>query len=366
MRTSSVYIHVPFCESKCPYCAFKSAVKRNGDEELYIRATAGEAALRSPEAGVLKTLYIGGGTPSALSVESWKTLTEAIDRSFILADDAEITLEANPGSITEEHIALWSAWRVNRVSVGAQSFLDGDLKFLGRIHGADQANDAVRSCIDAGFSVSLDLMFGLPRGTLRDWASSLGAALALRPHHISVYQLSIEPGTPFAKKNFDLPDGYAQYRYAQWRLPRAGYGQYEVASFALHGNESRHNLNYWADEEYIGIGPSAWSCRGGTRRMNAPGLDEYVKMIEDKGSAAVYEERLDDERAARQAAVLALRTSGGIDWGSFTARHGEDSAKEIKKELEKFPSSLIERSETRARLTPKGLRVGNAIWSELI
>jgi oxygen-independent coproporphyrinogen-3 oxidase len=366
MRASSVYVHVPFCESKCPYCAFKSEVGREGDEDVYLRALEDEISRRSPCAGTIDTLYIGGGTPSALSLCAWRVLLDVLESSFAISDSAEVTVEANPGSLTTDHIRLWRGWRVNRVSIGAQSFNDWELGLLGRRHSAAQAEDAAASCGKAGFDVSLDLMFGLPGQTLREWAGSLRAALALEPRHISIYQLTIEPGTPFHEKNPDLPDGYAQYRYAQWRLAARGYDQYEVASFAPPGGESRHNMNYWADGEYIGVGPSAWSCLDGTRSGNAAALLDYAAMIGNGGDATVFEERLDGERAARQAAVLALRTRAGIDWGGFTARYGERSAHAIRRDLLRFPPALVSCDDNRASLTPGGMRVGNAIWSELI
>ncbi|MDR1481414.1 MAG: radical SAM family heme chaperone HemW [Synergistaceae bacterium] len=366
MTASSVYIHVPFCESKCPYCAFKSALKGEGDEELYIRTVAGEIALRSAETGRIETLYIGGGTPSSLSVDSWRALVDVIESSFSFSDSAEVTVEANPNSLTEGHVSLWREWRVNRVSIGVQSFSPGELSFLGRLHTAGQAADAAAICMEAGFAVSFDLMFGLPGTTIRDWAESLRRAVTLRPSHISVYQLTIEPGTPFYEKKFNLPDGYGQYRYAQWKLPKKGYCQYEVSGFALPGCECGHNMNYWADGEYVGIGPAAWSYVNGARRENAASLAGYARAIEEGGDALVFEERLTGERAARQAATLALRTKKGIDWDAFKSRYGEVFAEAIIRDLRRFPDTLVISDERRTALSSAGMRVGNTIWSDII
>jgi oxygen-independent coproporphyrinogen-3 oxidase len=366
MTVSSVYIHVPFCESKCPYCAFKSAPKGDGDEALYIRSVLSEISRRSSEMGRVDTLYIGGGTPTSLSVDSWRELVNVLESSFSFSGGAEVTVEANPNSLLEEHVRLWKEWRVSRVSIGVQSFTDDELSFLGRLHTAGQASDAVVMCAEAGFCVSLDLMFGLPGTDIRDWAESLRRAVTLKPCHISVYQLTIEPGTPFYERKSDLPDGYGQYRYAQWRLPKEGYSQYEVSGFAMTGHECRHNMNYWADGEYAGIGPAAWSFVGGARRSNAASLADYARMAERGGDASVFEERIEGERAARQAAVLALRTKKGIDWGAFRSRYGEVFAEAIMHDLTKFPSSLIVRGECGAALSKAGMRVGNAIWSDII
>jgi oxygen-independent coproporphyrinogen-3 oxidase len=300
--------------------------------------------------------------PAAL----WSRLIDILDDAFSFTPDAEVTVEANPSSISAGHVKLWKDWRVSRVSLGVQSLIDSELRFLGRAHDSAQALKAGALCKNAGLSLSLDLIFGLPGSPLRNWAWNLSRAAGVEPDHLSIYQLSIEEGTPFALKNFQLPDGYEQYRYAQWYLPRKGYEQYEVASFAKPGRESGHNLNYWADGDYIGLGPSAWSCVRGVRFKNAPSLGEYARLIGERRSAAVYEERLGSERAARQAAVLALRTSRGIDWTTFEKKHGGHLSAEIKRILSKFPESLVLTDKKSARLTSRGLRVANKIWEEII
>ncbi|MCL2684755.1 MAG: radical SAM family heme chaperone HemW, partial [Synergistaceae bacterium] len=273
-------MHVPFCETKCPYCAFASSPMNNsatngGDAGRYIDAVGRELASRVGGIQTFDTLYIGGGTPSILPIYAWETLLDLLGRYLNFARDAEITVEANPGSLEKNRTALWKDYGVNRVSVGVQSLNDDRLNFLGRIHDSRQAAEAIKLCLSAGFLVSLDMMFGLPGETLRDWMVDLREAIRLGPHHISLYQLSIENGTPFAERNFSLPEGYAQYRYAQWRLAQTGYAQYEVASFARPQMESRHNMNYWTGGDYIGIGPAAWSYLDGVRFRNAASLEEY-------------------------------------------------------------------------------------------
>jgi oxygen-independent coproporphyrinogen-3 oxidase len=368
----SLYVHVPFCESKCPYCAFASAVKAPGDEEKYLDALAAEALTRSGQSAdweAISTLYIGGGTPTALSVPAWRGLIGIIRGAFRLAPDSEVTAEANPGTLSSGHIEAWRGF-VNRVSIGVQSFNDRELGLLGRVHDSRQAAQAAETCLAAGFKTSLDLMFGLPGQTMRDWAANLRRAAELSPDHISIYQLTVEPGTPFADLDLTeraaLPDGYGHYRYAQWLLPRKGYAQYEVASFSKPGEESRHNLNYWADGEYLGLGPAAWSYIGGERSKNAPELAEYARTAALGKSASVYAERLDPEPAARQAAVLALRTKKGLEWRSFEKRHGKTLKDEIAEKLSRFPKSMVINDEISARLTTAGLRVANRIWEEII
>ncbi|MDL2263618.1 radical SAM family heme chaperone HemW, partial [Synergistaceae bacterium OttesenSCG-928-I11] len=353
---TSVYLHIPFCLRKCPYCAFSSAPMRDGDEALFLEAVERELVVRGRRAKKIETLYIGGGTPSVLSGDVWRKLHDLLEGAFFFSDDAEVTVEANPNSLTAEQLMLWRDWRVTRVSLGVQSFDDAELQFLGRLHDARTAVDAVVAARAAGFAVSLDLMFGLPGSNVRNWARSLHEAVAIRPGHISVYQLTVEKGTPFAEKNFTLPDGYDQYRYAQWYLPKKNYFQYEVASFATPGRESRHNANYWADGDYIGIGPGAWGYEGGVRYRNAPLLADYARMMAQGGNAVAFEERLEGEPAVRQAAVLALRTARGIDWRNFSERYGKNFTDAIKKDIETFPNDLFDKDETSARLTPKGMR----------
>ena len=363
---SSVYLHVPFCVAKCPYCAFSSALLSAGDEELYLSSLAVEIEQKKHLTCGIKTLYIGGGTPTVLSPTAWRTLIDLLESSFIFDSDAEVTVEANPGSLSFEQIKLWRDWRVSRVSIGVQSFDNSELAYLGRVHDRDMAAEAISSSLAAGFSTSADLIFGLPGGTLRNWARTVRELLALHPHHISIYQLTLEPGTPFgAKDPQELPDGYSYYRYAQWMLPKKGFHQYEVASFALKGHESRHNLNYWSDGSYLGLGPSAWGYTSGSRCQNAPSLHEYARMLRE-GSASVYEEHLDAEAAARQAAVLALRTFSGINWHDFLKVHGTELADEIRGRLALFPTELVICNDERACLTPHGMRVANMIWEELI
>ena len=361
----SLYVHVPFCEAKCPYCAFASNVPRPGDAERYLAAAGREMSMRPGGARAFDTLYIGGGTPSVLPLRSWEILFGIIGKYYSFAPGAEMTVEANPSSLGENNAALWKDWGINRISIGVQSLNDERLAFLGRIHGSHQAAAAVGLCLGAGFSVSLDMMFGLPGEKLRDWTTDLRDAIRLKPHNISIYQLSVEQGTPFADRGFEMPEGYAQYRYAQWRLPRAGYGQYEIASFAAPGYESRHNANYWADGEYIGVGPSAWSYVNGVRFRNAAALDEYCELTLS-GSPAVSSERMEGEKSARQSAVLALRTRRGIGWAEFAARYGDQIAKKIKDELRQFPGDLVHNGDGATNLTPKGFRVGNVIWSDII
>lgn len=363
MGAISVYVHIPFCVRKCPYCAFESAQIPNGGEEILLDGLERELASRASDGAILaRTMYIGGGTPTALGARYWPRLFDILDRHVSRAECEELTVEANPHSLTRDHLTIWRERGATRVSVGVQSFDDAELSFLGRLHDSRRAADAVAACSAAGFDVSIDLMFGIPGSDLRTWWTSMRRAISLAPSHISVYQLTIEPGTPFASRGFVMPDGYPEYRASQWLLPHMGYRQYEIANFARPGRESRHNTAYWTGGEYAGVGPGAWSWDGETRSKNVSGLEAWA----ERPGEADEMETLTGERAAREAAILALRTADGIDLARLAARYGHESAAKILRELKQFAPELAEVSEARARLSPKGMRMANAIWSEIV
>ena len=365
----SIYLHVPFCERKCPYCAFASVCYQEGDGERYLEALSLElqSLSRSLLVRRVETLYIGGGTPTLFSSPLWKQLITLLEGSFFFLSTAEVTVEANPGSLSLEHLLLWRDWRVTRVSLGVQSLDDAELSVLGRVHTAQQAAEALCACKAAGFSVSADLMFGLPGGTFRNWARTLREISVLAPHHLSVYELSLEEGTPWGENPpAHRSDGYLPYRFAQWYLPQKGYEQYEVASFAQQGHESRHNRSYWADVDYLGIGAAAWGYLDGRRYRNESDPNLYATKLLRGDSPIVFEETLPPVSRYRDAAVLALRTRNGIAWDSFEKKYGESACLEIRERLLPFAPNWVALSDTGAHLTPRGFRVANQIWSELI
>lgn len=365
----SLYVHVPFCERKCNYCAFESAPPRDGDFELYLSSLKKELALRRAELGrlMLDTCYIGGGTPTVLPLQTWDGLIETLEESFDFAPDTEVTVEANPNSLRAEHLLSWREWRVTRVSVGVQSFDGAELEMMGRLHGVAQAHDAISAALAAGFSVSADFIFGLPHQSLENWARTLREAVQSGLSHISLYQLSLEEGTPWENLPREvLPDGYAQYRWAQWYLPRRGYVQYEIANFARAGRESRHNLNYWREGEYLGIGPGAASLIGGARTKNYGVLREYAAALEAGILPVSESETLGAEARGREAAVLALRTAEGIRRAEFAQKFGAALLARVERIMNDFPKNLYESDERGIRLTKSGMRVANLIWEELV
>lgn len=365
----SLYIHVPFCERKCNYCAFESHVPLKNETDLWLELIEKEIAWWRLRLGTVKlnTCYIGGGTPTLLSGAQWTKLCALLEDCFDFTKCAEITVEANPNSLTAGHLLAWRDWRVTRVSVGVQSFDDAELKMLGRLHSSHEARDALSAVLAGGFSASADLMFGLPYQTLHNWGRTLREAVKSGVGHLSLYQLTLEPGTPWAGLDVSLlPDGYAQYRWAQWYLPRKGFAQYETANFAKIGLCSRHNLNYWQNGEYLGIGPGASGYLGGWRYKNHAESGAYSSAVSSGKSAVAAGERLTEEKRMREAAVLALRTICGIAVPEFEAEFGSGASAQITEVLAAMPGDLYVLTDERIRLTQKGIRVANRIWSELI
>ncbi|WP_352425166.1 radical SAM family heme chaperone HemW [Aminomonas paucivorans] len=366
----ALYVHVPFCTAKCPYCAFPSAPPGEGDEDRYLEGIGREVrfwASRLKRRG-LSSLYVGGGTPTRLSPSGWERLIRFLEEAFSFRSSTEITVEANPESLSPEHLEIWGRWRPLRVSLGVQSFRDEELVALGRLHDGARAREAAMRIRRQGIPLGLDLMFGIPRQTLRTFAESLREALSLDPEHLSLYQLMLEEGTPFGESPPEgrAEEGYPFYRYAQWRLPRAGYGQYEIASFALPGRWRRHNLRYWLGGDFLGLGPGAWGCLGGWRYRNDPTLTGWRARTDRGRSAALWGERLSGERKAREEAILALRTRWGWSPGETSRRFGLPVAEAVEADLLPFEGAFVRRQGVRWVLTPRGFQVANRIWEALV
>ncbi|MDR2529576.1 MAG: radical SAM family heme chaperone HemW [Synergistaceae bacterium] len=366
--TFALYVHVPFCVAKCDYCAFYSRVFDEALCDEWLTGMSREAErLATVWKGKipLRTTYVGGGTPSVPPLSAWERLFKILGKAFDFSRVKEFTVEANPCSLTSDHLRLWREFRVTRISLGAQSLNDGELAWLGRRHDAGMALMALKKILFFDFDASIDLIFGLPDQTLRTWRQSLHTALAVGVGHVSVYQLTLEPGTPLSYTSPSLPEGYPFYRFAQWYLPRKGLAQYEIASFARSGKECRHNLAYWRQENVLALGPSAWGYlslqQQGFRYQNAPTLEEY-----SASESIVEVERLKGRSRGVESAILALRTRWGIDVEYFATRFGQKLADEILDLLKEAPPRLTRFEGKSVALTPAGMRVGNAIWAKLL
>ena len=351
----SLYVHVPFCERKCGYCSFYSVRKNDSNVSAWLEALENEAERYSVDGKILlSTLYVGGGTPTVLTLSEWESLMSIIRKNFDTSTLIEATSEANPNSLTSEHVSFLKDNNFTRISLGVQSMNDSELKILGRIHDSESAENAMNLVKSSGLTLSCDLIFGIPGQTLRTWDKSLRCVMEYA-NHISCYQLTLEPDAPMYERygSDDLNNaGYKFYRYAQYMLPRCGFEQYEISNFAPSGYECRHNLAYWNHSDVIALGPSAVSYVDGVRYSNPRTLEEYVSGV------GGTKEELSVRESAVELAVLSLRTKRGI--------LRADLLPEIEEVIMGMPSDLFVITPERIALTPRGMRLGNSIWCELI
>ncbi len=315
---ASVYVHVPFCETKCPYCDFNSFALEGRDVDGYLDALCREMDARGVPSRP-PTVFIGGGTPTVVEPHQLDRYLADLVARFECAP-TEFTTEANPGSLTAEKVAVLRAHGVTRVSLGAQSFFAGHLKTLGRVHSPDDIERAFEMVRAAGLRVNLDFIFSVPGMTRREWAETLARATAMEPDHLSCYSLTFEPGTEFFVRReagrmraADEDDELFMFRFTARYLREAGYERYEISNFARRGQECQHNLNYWWNNSYAGYGAGAFSYLGGNRSGNERGLGRYATAVRATGSATVSEERLIGAARIREAVALALRTTRGAD-----------------------------------------------------
>lgn len=336
---AGLYIHIPFCKKRCNYCDFFSTTDE-GLKDAYVAALCRELEAQRSFLGnePLKTVYFGGGTPSQLPPDMLAGIFATIQKLWDCSALEEVTLEANPDDLTAEYLHSIAKLPINRLSIGIQSFDDGLLSFMNRRHTAKDARRAVEEARRAGLrNISIDLIYGIPGMSRRQWEDSLEQAVSLRPEHISAYHLTIEPGTPFALANLQsAPDetGEGHYRMLCEKLSRAGYEHYEISNFALPGFEARHNSGYWSGEPYLGAGPSAHSYDGRRlRRWNEQSLADYLRKPE-------YEsETLSDNDLWNEYVMTSLRTSSGINADALRDRFGREALAVFEIEAGKWLSS---------------------------
>ncbi|HEX8355226.1 MAG TPA: radical SAM family heme chaperone HemW [Pyrinomonadaceae bacterium] len=379
MNRAGIYIHVPFCRSRCSYCDFATGAYEGALAESYVRALACEIEAFARVEGRVEvdTVYFGGGTPSLLTPEQVSRVLEAVRRRFDVDARAEVTLEMNPGTVTPEGLRGLRAAGVNRASFGAQTFDDRELKRLGRTHTAADTRRTLEDLRAAGFdNLSFDLIAGLPRQTLDAWARNLEEALSLRPEHLSLYLLEVHEGTPLAaqiregRHREPDPDLAAEmYRLMVERTRAAGYEQYEISNFCLPGRESRHNVKYWTGAPYFGFGCSAHSFDGRRARWsNERDAALYVKLVGEKGSAVVTLDELDERDASAEALFLGLRLLGrGVDLAEHRALYRRDVRAEYAEDLARFgEAGLVELDGDVLRLTPEGALLSNEVFSAFV
>ncbi|MCW8131241.1 MAG: radical SAM family heme chaperone HemW [Planctomycetota bacterium] len=379
-----LYIHLPFCAAICTYCDFASELYSSERPRRYFVGLEKELAAKtarlraaSGEPYAPRTIFLGGGTPSALGLAELGRFFDLLERHVGLRAVEEFTIEANPGSTEAAKLDLLRARGVNRISFGVQSFRPHLLKLLGRIHGADQGREAVALARAAGFeNVSIDLMHGLPGQTPDDLARDLDEALALGTEHISAYGLIYEDGTPLKNAvaegkiaRLSPEDESAHYRLVMERLEAGGLPQYEISNYAKPGREARHNIIYWRNEAYLGVGVSAAGFVDFERATNHYEMDAYMSAAERGDDPAAGRETLSPEARARESLVLELRLRAGVDPEDFRARWGLDLSRDpaVRAALEKYRSvGLMEKTAGRWRITREGLPVADGILSELV
>jgi oxygen-independent coproporphyrinogen-3 oxidase len=373
----SLYVHIPFCVSKCPYCGFYSTRYAPDLADRYLKALEHECSHRANElaTGTVDTVYIGGGTPTVLSTEQLAALFGVLNSRVKLERETELTVEVNPGTASPAKFKALREMGCTRLSIGVQSLCDGVLSTLGRIHTAEQSRNAMKLAREEGFrNVGIDLMYAVPGQTDKDWNETLAEMLRYGPEHVSLYSLSVEEGTRYARDlregKLMLPDderAVRMYGEACSRLEHAGYEQYELSNFARPGFSCRHNLNYWDRGEYLGLGAGAWSFLSQQRRQNIADVGEYLRLLAEGLPVTSFEEILDHRQAESEHLFLALRTSKGVDLARFKERFGKVRFDALMGAVEaNRAKGLFEMKERSIRLTGRGKMLANEAMTCLL
>ena len=374
---AGVYLHIPFCKSRCSYCDFATDVfKSEKIVESYVDSIVKEISNFKFQIPKFKTevdtIYFGGGTPSLLSPKQLEKILNAVHKKFAVAENSEITMEMNPATMTFETVCEYQDLGVNRASFGAQTFDDLELKRLGRRHTADDVRETIELLRNAGFTnISFDLIAGLPRQTIKDWERNLTEALKLNPEHLSLYLLEIHEGTPLAEqirsKRQPQPDedlSAEMYELLIEKTSAKNYAQYEISNFSLPGFESRHNSKYWTLDPVYGFGVSAHSFDGEERYSNERDTAKYVAIIDENSSAEVTREKTD---LASEFVFLGLRLSKGVDLENYKQCFGTDLREKYVEDLRRLEDyELIEFDKNNLKLTAKGMLYSNEVFSVFV
>jgi oxygen-independent coproporphyrinogen-3 oxidase len=371
-----LYVHIPFCVQKCAYCDFPTAPYRPSVVLDFLDALRREADSYAPRVTEpFTSVFFGGGTPSLLTSEQMTALMAHLRATFAVQPDAEITVEANPGTLDAAKLDAYRNAGINRLSFGAQAFDDHALSRLGREHTTDDTFQSYRNARNAGFdNVNLDLIFGLPGQRLSDWETTMRLALELAPEHVSTYGLTIEPKTVFAYRQrrgeLVVPDDDAQatmFDAARDALASAGYRQYEISNYAKPGRESRHNVGYWINAPCLGLGPGAWGYLDGERYGNLRSVGGYVKRLREGASPVAERERLTPRAARAETVVQALRLLDGIPLKDYRQRFGSELDADYANQVAPLlAAGLLERTPTHLRLTRRGVLLANEVFARFV
>lgn len=370
---SALYIHIPFCIKRCSYCDFNSSVYQPDVASRYVAAL--EKELGGVKDHPYKTVYIGGGTPTAMREEQLSRLLHAVSSSLDVRRIKEYTVEVNPGTVNARKVALLREGGVNRISLGVQSFKEKGLRLLGRIHSPGDARDAFSTLREGGFNnLSIDLIFGWPGQTLKDWEEDLTEALSLDPEHVSAYCLIVERGTPLARQirtgSVSGPDEESQLDMLKKTisfLDGNGHKHYEISNFAKKGYRCIHNINYWKNLPYVGIGAGAVSYLNGRRTSNIRDILSYIERIEAGRGAKTFGERLAPRRRAAETLMMALRMTSGIKEKDFAARTGFTLRELYGDVIDRLCGlGLMGVGQGRLYLTRKGFFVADSVMMEFL
>ena len=376
MSHAGLYIHIPFCRSRCSYCDFATGIYQGELAERYVGALVDEIA-RSANAGTrVDTVYFGGGTPSLLTTAQLDRILWSVRKHFAVQSDSELTLEMNPGTVTRDQLRAFRELGINRASFGAQTFDDAELAKLGRSHTSAETLETFQNLRAAGFeNVSFDLIAGLPGQTLAGWQQNVERALALEPQHLSFYLLEVHSGTPLAdhiRRGLQpKPDEDLAAEMYEWMLERAaasGYEHYEISNLCRPGFSSRHNTKYWTGAPYYGFGCSAHSFDGHARRWsNQRDVLRYIEAVEQRTSPIVEQHELSDVDLRAEALFLGMRMMRGVDLSEYNHTFGVDLRAERRDELDRFrEAGLVEFDGDLMRLTRNGALMSNEVFAAFV
>ena len=387
-KNIGIYVHIPFCKKKCKYCDFKSYEGKEKLIEEYIKwvnyelEQVGDGNKQDYEKGldklaVIDTIYIGGGTPSYINSNYIVEIMNTIKEHYTIEDNAEITIEVNPGTINEDKLKDYIDCGINRISIGLQSTNEKILKQIGRIHGYKEFGETFELAREIGFkNINVDLMLGLPNQKIEDLEDSLEKIVSYNPEHISVYSLIVEENTVLCREIqegiLNLPPEKIErdmYWKVKQRLEQSGYKHYEISNFARPNFESNHNMNCWKQEEYIGIGAGAHSYTNNIRYSNVDTIEEYIKNFREGQEIdnLIFHEKQNKESKMKEYMLLGLRKIDGIKIQKFKNKFGENPIYLYRKELEKLvKENLIEINGDDIKLTEKGLNFANLVWEEFV
>lgn len=375
MNKKALYVHIPFCKSKCNYCDFNSF---NANEKLmdeYIQALIKEMTLTKDKIDILDTIFIGGGTPSILSLKNIEKLLRGIYENFSIKDDCEITMESNPKTLNLEKLKLLKSLKINRLSMGVQAVSDKNLKFLGRIHSFEDAKKMYNEALKVGFSnINIDMMFSYPNQSLKEWKHALEEVLKLNPKHLSIYSLILEEGTKlydlYEEGSIEILDDQLDrkmYYFARDILEQNGYHQYEISNFAKDDYECEHNKIYWRCEEYLGIGLSAHSYLNSKRFYNKSNIDEYIKDLENEKLPIKEIKDLTLDEKIEEKIFMNLRMNEGLSLDEFYKLFDIKLENLYSKEIEKLlKDELVVIKDGVIKLSKRGIDLSNKVFIEFL